>query len=147
MKKLLICLLCLVSLTACANSDYQRDNTPGKREFITLAQMQKMMQNKQSFIVVYSVSTCSGCAQFNNFLKTYLKDHHVIVNEVMLDFEETSEAENLATINKYFKDFNTTPTLYYVKKGKVKAKIMHRDLVDETVFDEFITKYQLDKTK
>lgn len=57
------------------------------------------------------------CRQLHSILDEYLKTHHVVIYQVVLDNEDRTEQENLEIIHKYFEEFYSTPGVFYVKKG------------------------------
>ena len=54
-------------------------------------------------------------------------------------------SENLKKIRKTFKELDSTPTLYYVKDGKIEEEIL--GLTEEDDFDDFVKEYKLDEKK
>lgn len=145
MKKLIIILLCLC-LYGCTSNEYIRDTSEGERKFITLQEMVDKIKNQDDFVVILSQSTCEDCANLNTLLKEYILEHHVIVYEVMLDFEETSAEDNLKVIHTYFEDFAVTPSIYYLEKGELIDYLeMEGDDVTEEIFDTWVVKHKLDK--
>lgn len=169
-KIVIICLMVL-GLTACNQSDdtntsnskeetsekeeakeneeitkYERDTTPGEIIYITLEEMETKIANKESFPVILSTTYCLYCRDFHSVFDEYIKTHHVVMYEVILDNENRSEQENLAIIKKYFPEFSTTPGVFYVNNGKEKNYLdFSLTGMDEEVIDNWVQKYQLDK--
>ena len=144
MKKFL-CLLCCVftlALTACSSS-YERNEEPGELVNITVDEMQDKIDNKESFAIVFTKTTCDYCIKFHTMLDSYLLYHGIVLYEVVLDEAPQSEQKgNLKQINKTF-DLDSTPTLYYVKDGKVDDKIVGG--IEEDAFDDWVVKHKLDE--
>lgn len=163
-KIVVVCLMVL-GLTACNQSDdintsnskkeisekeeitkYERDTAPGEIVYITLEEMETKIANKESFPVILSTTYCLYCRDFHLVFDEYIKTHHVVMYEVILDNENRSEQENLAIIKKYFPEFSTTPGVFYVKKGKEKNYLdFSLTGMDEKVIDNWVQTYQLDK--
>ena len=160
--KLVLCCLMVLSLTACHQSNekdvdddkptedkivkYDRDSSNGEIVYITLEQMEEKIANKESFPVIFSTTYCLYCRDFHGVFDEYIKTHHVVMYEVVLDKENRSEDENLAIIKKYFPEFTTTPGVFYAQNGKEKSYLnFGRTGMNETVIDEWVQKHQLDK--
>lgn len=112
---------------------------------ISLDDMQKMMEEKQEFAIVFTQSMCGYCKDYHEMFEEYAKDHHVVMYEVLLDKETASPRENRALIQKYFPGFDTTPGIFYAKDGACENQITQR--LDEEVFDNWVQKNQLDEKK
>lgn len=159
-KIVMVCLMVL-GLTACSQNvnekpnkkedqeeitKYDRDSTSGEIIYITLEEMESKIANKESFPVIFSTTYCLYCRDFHSVFDEYIKTHHVVMYEVILDKENRSEQENLAIIKKYFPEFTTTPGVFYVEKGKEKNYLdFSLSGMNETVIDEWVQKYKLDK--
>lgn len=163
-KIIIICLM-ILGLTACNQSndtdpstakeetsekeeitEYERDATPGEIIYITLEEMETKIANKESFPVILSTTYCLYCRDFHSVFDEYIKTHHVVMYEVILDNENRSEQENLEIIKKYFPEFSTTPGVFYVKNGKEKNYLDFSSVgMDEEVIDNWVQTYQLDK--
>lgn len=161
-KILIVCLM-ILGLTACNQSaapasqekvdekeekitEYKRDTTPGEIIYITLEEMETKIANKESFPVILSTTYCLYCRDFHLVFDEYIKTHHVVMYEVILDKENRSEQENLAIIKKYFSEFSTTPGIFYVKEGKEKNYLdFSLTGMDEEVIDNWVQTYKLDK--
>lgn len=128
--------------------EYERDSNPGQVVTITMAQMEEKIANKETFVVSFETTYCMYCQRLHEILDEYLKTHNVVLYQVILDLEDATEQENLAKIHKYFKEFNTTPGIFYVKKGVNKSYLDTYHLgVEESIFDEWVQQYQIDKKK
>lgn len=126
--------------------DYPRDTSSGEVINITMAQMEEKMTNKETFTVCFATTYCMYCKQLHAILDSYLKNHHVIIYQVVLDLENATEAENLEIIHKYFDEFYTTPGVFYVKKGVNKSYLDTYTLgIEEEVIDQWVRENQIDR--
>lgn len=145
-KSLCICIMFLTLIAGCGSSKYERDASPGEIKEITLSQMETMITQGKTFTVMLTTTYCGYCQEFHALLNEYLKNHHLVIYEVVLDKENATEQQNLAIINRYIKDFTTTPGVFYIKDGEQKshlfpdAKGIYEELLDQWVVDN-----QLDK--
>ena len=128
--------------------DYPRDTTPGEVITITMSQLEEKIANMETFVVSFETTYCMYCRRLHSILDDYLKDHHVIIYQVVLDLENATEEENLEKIHKHFEEFYTTPGVFYVKKGKNKSYLDTYTLgIEEDVIDQWIRENQIDKKK
>lgn len=127
---------------------YNRDDTPGKTVNITIDEMEKKIANQEDFAVVFTTSFCSYCQNFHEILTEYNKNHHVVMYEVVLDQEKETTEQNSTKIHKYFKEFNTTPGIFYVENGKNKSYFdTYKYGLDKEIFDIWVQQNQIDKKK
>lgn len=163
MKKVLMIVICFFLLAGCnkekpAQSNdlnemeetkvksYKRDQSSGEVIAITLDQMQQMINEKKTFALVFTTTYCGYCAEFHAVFDEYIKTHHVLMYEVILDHEDRSEKENLEIILPYFPEFYSTPSVFYVKDGKKESYLDFSVTgMDESVIDHWVQTYQLDK--
>ena len=128
--------------------DYSRDTNPGEVINITMAQMEEKMANNETFVVCFATTYCMYCKQLHVILDDYLKDHHVVIYQVILDLENATEEENLTVIHKYFEEFYTTPGVFYVKKGINKSYLNTYTLgIEEEIIDQWVRENQIDKKR
>ena len=147
MKKIVCIFACIMALAlgGCSSS-YERDSTPGEVVRVTVGEMQSMIDKKESFAIVFTQTQCSHCIVFHEMLDEYLLYHNITLYEVVLDEAPKEErSENLKKIRKTFKELDSTPTLYYVKDGKIEEEIL--GLTEEDDFDDFVKEYKLDEKK
>ena len=146
MKKFMCLLGCILTLTLTAcSSSYERDENPGELINITVDEMQEKVDNKETFAIVFTKTTCDYCIKFHTMLSSYLLYHNITLYEVVLDEAPQEEQKgNLKQINKTF-DLDSTPTLYYVEEGKVDDKIVGN--IEEDPFDQWVVKHKLDEKK
>ncbi|MEG1475226.1 MAG: thioredoxin [Longicatena sp.] len=147
MKKIISIVCCSLVLLLSGCSGYSRDTSAGKLEAISVAKMQEKIDNKESFAVVFTQTACGHCINFQAMVTLYLENHNVTVYDVVLDNEEeTKRDSNLQLIRKTFPGMNTTPSLYYVKDGKMDNVFENgSDGITEAKFDSWVQNYQLDK--
>lgn len=134
-------------LVGCSKN-YERDNSKGEEIQITLAEFEEKMANGDSFAVMLTQSHCTYCKEFESYLNPYMEDHHLVMYNVILDYEETSAQENLQTIHKYFADFSTTPGIYYVKDGKMKSPLKPKNNeINGDMLEEWVKINKIDEKK
>lgn len=145
MKKIMCIIACIMTLTlAGCSSSYERDENPGQVEVLTVKEMQEKIDNKESFAIIFTQTTCTHCVAFHKMLDSYILYHNITLYEVVLDEAPASERkDNLAQIRKTFKGLEDTPSLYYVNEGKEEDSIIGS--IDEDTFDSWVVKHQLDK--
>ena len=149
MKKIMyITTLCfLLLLSGCGG--YTRDETPGALRTISVADMEKKMKNKEDFVIVFTQSWCAHWEKFRDMLDEYLPKHHVIVYDVVIDKDPNPDRSgNIKKIQSYFKTMDSTPSLYYVEKGKVKDELENGDDgITKEKFDSWVQNFKLDEKK
>ncbi|WP_416325066.1 hypothetical protein [[Eubacterium] hominis] len=121
---------------------YTRDITPGKKIEISASRLIEKMDSKDEFVVVFTLTNCSKCQLFKEMFENYKMIHHVELFDVVLDKEEDATAAT-EKIQKYFTDFEDTPSIFYVKNGMVIQG--NSSSFSEDGFDEWIQINQLDK--
>lgn len=156
MKKLLLGLcMCLTLLGCSSKPDYERSQEMGTIKSVTLEDMLERMENKETFMFVFTMEVCSNCKAFKeNVLSSYILNHNFEFNEVVLDNVEDTDTvyafvEAHPNPKEYLPEGYTeldvlTPTFYFVKDGEV-ADIFIGGNITEKQFDSYIQKYQLDK--
>ena len=149
MKKLILGVFCICMLVGCGSKDaYERNEGAGKIVTITLDEMQEKLSNKETFPIVFTTSYCGYCSEFHEVFEEYIKTHHVVMYEVVLDMEDRSEQENLDIILPHFPQFYSTPGVFFVKDGKNEEYLDFASLgMNEEVIDEWVQKHQLDRKK
>lgn len=148
MKKSLF-ILTFVCLLLSGCKGYTRDDTPGKIERISVAQMEEKIKNKEEFTILFSQSWCTHCNDFKVMLDGYLPNHNVTVYEVSIDEDENkNRKEVIKKIQSHFKTMTATPALYYVKNGKIVNELVpDDDGITEEKFDSWVQRYKLDEKK
>ncbi len=149
MKKALsiVTIICLLLLSGCKG--YTRDDTPGKIERISVAEMEQKIKNKEEFTILFSQSWCQHCNDFKIMLDDYLPNHNVTVYEVSIDQDENkNRKEVIKKIQSHFETMNATPILYFVKNGKVESELIpDDDGITENKFDSWVQRYKQDEKK
>lgn len=143
---LIACLIfTILPLQGCSTS-YEKNTEPGVIKKITLAQMEEMMEKKESFAIMFTQTTCMSCQEFQVALDEYTKDHHIVMYDVVLDLEMSTQEENLSIIEQYFKGFYSTPGIFYVEDGESKSQLKGSSIkgITEEMLDEWVTKNQVD---
>lgn len=155
MKKLMI-VTCMISmlLVGCTSEpkEYVRNTEPGKIEDTTLDEIYKKFENKEDFVLLITFTFCSHCQSLKEVMEPYLQNHGVVVYELVMDkLVPTNDEYNAAKekLNTYLKDYEGTPSFYYIEDGKKKDEIIGfggegKDKIDINTYDTFIQKYQLD---
>lgn len=149
MKRIMCILtcLCLLLVSGCTSGyQYQRDDSAGNIEKITIEEMQEKIDNKETFALVFTQSWCEHCKLFLEMLDGYLPTHNVTIYDVVLDEDPIEDqAQKLEIIRKTFPKMNSTPELYYVKDGAKEAQLVAgEDGITEESFDSWVQNYQLD---
>ncbi len=134
----------LLLLSGCSSGS----NIPGRIDTINTAQLVEKLNQKEDFVLVFTMSDCIHCQNFKEILNEYLPDHNVVLYEVMVDVEANPE-QALTELESYFPDFTGTPDLYVLEDGKIKSRFWDEYQVvgfDETNFLAWVKKYyQLDR--
>lgn len=148
MKKILmlivVLMLSITTLIGCSGS-YTRDTSSGEIVETKLDDIIKMVENKDTFVVIFTQTTCKDCVIAEGIMTPYLENHSVEIKDVVLDHEGTSDEEiqaNRKKIDSVFPSFNATPKMYYVKDGQVVDEITEFQTEEE--LDEWVVKNKLD---
>lgn len=106
--------------------------TPKKGEYreINYTELKEKLENKESFALVVSQSTCSHCATYKPKVEIIAKDYGVDFYYIDIDLEKNKE--------NFLKEFNlsgATPTTLFFKNGKEKSMLnrLEGDLPEKTV--------------
>ena len=140
---LLMCVLVIFAFTGC--SSYERNTNSGERIVTLLDDVISMANNNETFVVLLVRASCKDCVELDKVLNPYLETHGVKIYDVDLDNEGTSEEEmqrNRKKINSVFPNFNATPSIYYIKDGKIIDELIEE--TSEEVLDNWIIKNKLD---
>ncbi|MDY3360109.1 MAG: glutaredoxin domain-containing protein [Clostridium celatum] len=147
MKKFIniaITLILIFSFVGC--NQYTRDNTSGSITEINLDEALTIAKEESETILLFTLSTCKDCKKMKEVLTPYLENHSVEINEVILDKEGTADEEvqnNRRKINTVFEDFNSVPSMYYLKDGEIIDEIF--EITEEEQLEEWVVKNKLDK--
>lgn len=147
MKKIITLIMILIlsfSITGC--NKYTRDNSGGSITEISLDEALDLAKAKDESIILFTLSTCKDCRKLKEVLLPYLEDHSLEINEVVLDNEGTSDEEvqnNRRKINTVFTEFNSVPSMYYVKDGVSIDEIF--EVTEESQLEEWVVTNKLDR--
>lgn len=128
-----------------AQVEYERDSSPGQILPLTLEEMRQMIDEDQSFAIVFTKEECPYCIEFMSIFEPYIQTHNVTMYEVNLTAEDRSQNDNKMIIQTYFPEFNTVPGVFSVKDGEEESYLNLYQLgMDESVIDQWVQEYQLD---
>lgn len=155
MKKILIGMMAsLMLLVGGCSSNYERNTDMGEIVFADFTDMQEKMDNKETFMMVFTGENCSHCIKFKEeVLANYIIDHGFTFNEVIMErqsdmaplyefVEKNPNPSKFLTSDMDPKSIYT-PAFYFIVDGEVKD--IHIGEMDEQTFDGYVTKYQFDK--
>lgn len=137
--KIVFIFILLLNLVGCIEGNYLRDTSKGSIVEIKLDNAITIAEKEESIIL------CKDCINLKKILIPYLENHKVSIHEVVLDNEGTSKEEiqnNRKKINKVFPEFDSTPSMYYVKNGKIIDEIF--EVKSEEELDQWVIKNKLD---
>ncbi|MGL5381579.1 thioredoxin family protein [Clostridium sp.] len=140
----LACTLIITSLTGCAGS-YERDTSSGKIVEISLDDALQKVEDGDTFAVMFTQTTCNDCRKLKSIMTPYLEEHGATFFDVVLDYEGTTKEEiqnNRRKINTVFDSFDSTPSVYFVNKGKVKSELPR--ITTEEELDAWVVEHKLD---
>ncbi len=107
---------------------------------ITISDLNKMIDDKEDFILLVSQTSCSHCISFKPILNKALKQEKIIGYE--LDVQKISTSEKREIFDKL--DVSGTPTTQIYIDGKRKLdRIIGVDTQDNVI--EFIQKFKREK--
>lgn len=139
----------LLSLCGCGSGEKDNETTkePGKVVEITTDELIKKMNDKEDFALVFTQTTCGHCETFLRMMDTYMKNHNVVLYNMVLDKEADVDAalEKLKTV---FPEFTATPDIYCVEKGEIKSRFWkeyQEKGLDDKTFHEWVMKYGIMK--
>ena len=113
MKKVLLVLFVLLSLTAC-NKKFS------KGEVVTAYadEVLEKLENKESFIVYVGYDDCQSCKEFKPILNQLIENYDITIYYLPTDDKQTEDQLNEIQYN-YFYRMYWTPTTYIVEDGEV----------------------------
>ena len=119
-KKLLIFLGIAIAISAIAAIIYASFVLNKQEEIessylieLTYDELAKKVENKETFILVYTQTTCSHCAEYKPILKRTLAKQELYAYEIILDKltkEEKGKLNDIANVSG-------TPTTVFIKNG------------------------------
>ena len=81
---------------------------------LSYKELEEKIKNKDSFMLIYTQSTCSHCHQFKPVLKKTLAKENFYGYEIVIDKLETSDRAKLNDIA----NVSNTPTIVFIKDGE-----------------------------
>lgn len=130
MKKLkyLLLLIAVISITliGCAKQGYKT---------ITYNELQKKIENKETFILFVGRESCSACSIYKEILNERANDHKGI-NFYYIDLDSLSEEEINKIDSTY--DYSATPTSFIIEKGEMPTSF--DKFTGYNIFDNLIEK-------
>ncbi|MFV0381188.1 MAG: thioredoxin domain-containing protein [Breznakia sp.] len=122
MKKILVLGLCCF-LFACSGQKEEAkitlDANAGEVVALRMDGLIKKIENKETFVFLFSQTYCGSCMRFFAQSDAYTKEVGLTLYDISLDKEDTSKAQQQEIFDQYFSGFQATPTLYFIKAGKV----------------------------
>ena len=122
-KKIIIASICAVIIMAVAGMIYASTTLNKKTEEenkhlveITYQELEKKVNNKESFILVLTQTNCSHCHEYKPVLKKVLYDYDIYAYEVSTDKltkEENAKLKDIANASG-------TPTTIFIENGEEK---------------------------
>lgn len=112
MKKI-IAILLLVLCSGCQNHIFQ-----GKTLTITWEQTYEKIQEKESFLLLFTQSGCDSCKKFQVVKNKYLTVYDNTIYEINLTLEEDTKE-----IQEFFPQLVQTPAFYYIENGKMVSEL------------------------
>lgn len=82
----------------------------------TYNEIKEKIENKETFILIISQSTCSHCATYKPKIKTITEDYGIKAYYIDIDTEKNKD-----TLLKEFKLSGSTPTTLFFNEGKEKS--------------------------
>ena len=133
MKKVLLVLFVLLSLTAC-NKKFS------KGEVVTAYadEVLEKLENKESFIVYVGYDDCQSCKEFKPILNQLIENYDITIYYLPTDDKQTEDQLNELQYN-YFYRMYWTPTTYIVEDGEVLA--IKEQLIEYEELVEWLKEY------
>lgn len=133
MKKVLLVLFVLLSLTAC-NKKFS------KGEVVTAYadEVLEKLENKESFIVYVGYDDCQSCKEFKPILNQLIENYDITIYYLPTDDKQTEDQLNEIQYN-YFYRMYWTPTTYIVEDGEVIA--IKEQLIEYEELVEWLKEY------
>lgn len=134
MKKILIFCLSLM-LLGCSTSSVKKKSVKGIKE-IQYSELKKVMNENVSFMLYIGRPDCGDCQAFKPILEDYLDKHpnYGVYYLNIKSFRDASLKKEATKKEKTFYknlyktfDFDWTPTLEVISKGKVEKKYQYLD--------------------
>lgn len=119
MKKFLIIIMIVMSLiiSGCSSKEEdnnQNDSTEESRlKVLNFSELQDMIDNKDTFILVVGQTTCVHCAEYRPILESVLNKYNLVAYEIdsdKLSVEEKGKMNDIANVSG-------TPTTIFIENG------------------------------
>lgn len=126
---LTIILIAIISILIINNNNQPK----GEYREITYNEINKKIENKETFILIVSQSTCSHCATYKPKIKIIAEDYGINAYYIDINLEKNKE-----TFLKEFKLSGTTPTTIFINNGKEKSVLnrLEGDLESSVVIEK-----------
>lgn len=118
MKKIVFTLLLLIC-TGCSTIE----TVPGEIRQTTKEELQTKIEKKESFVLLLTAKSCSGCMKLHEELETQLNEIPTIIYEVEIaDMQGEREQliEDFNQIKEIVPEFQGTPYYVYYENGEAK---------------------------
>lgn len=134
MKKILIICLSLM-LFGCSTSSVKKKSVKGIKE-VQYSELKKVMNENVSFMLYIGRPDCGDCQAFKPILEEYLDKHpqYGVYYLNIKSFRDASMKKDATKKEKTFYknlyktfDFDWTPTLEVISKGKIQKKYQYLD--------------------
>ena len=133
MKKVLLVLFVLLSLTAC-NKKFSK----GQVVTAYADEVLEKLENKESFIVYVGYDDCQSCKEFKPILNQLIENYDITIYYLPTDDKQTEDQLNEIQYN-YFYRMYWTPTTYIVEDGEVLA--IKEQLIEYEELVEWLKEY------
>ena len=111
-KVLILCSICFVILIGAIIADRYMANSYLKE--ISYKDAIKKIEDKETFILLVSQTTCSHCMEYKPILKKVLKEKKLTAYYIEFDLLDDEEKKEFV---KYV-NFSSTPTTVFLKNGE-----------------------------
>lgn len=128
MRKILILIVALFMLTGCGgNKTYDE---------ISYDELNKMLEDKQDFILFIGSDTCSACNTYKGTLNDVIEEYGTDVKYI--DLASLSEAQESSLISKF--PITGTPTTVFITNGE--EEDTHNRIVGSAKKSEIIEEFK-----
>lgn len=127
MKKILILFITLFMFTACGNKTYDE---------ISYDELNKMLEDKQDFILFIGSDTCSACNAYKGTLNDVIEEYGTDVKYI--DLASLSEAQESSLISKF--PITGTPTTVFITNGE--EEDTHNRIVGSAKKSEIVEEFK-----
>ena len=133
MKKVLLVLFVLLSLTACNKKFSKGEGVTAQADEVL-----ERLENKESFIVYVGYDDCQSCKEFKPILNQLIENYDITIYYLPTDDKQTEDQLNEIQYN-YFYRMYWTPTTYIVEDGEVLA--IKEQLIEYEELVEWLKEY------